>query len=44
VYRFAPLEMSAEQRASIHGVRERVEIASLEKGREFHIALIRGLS
>ncbi|MGO1547753.1 M20/M25/M40 family metallo-hydrolase, partial [Microbacterium gubbeenense] len=44
VYRFAPLEMSAEQRASIHGVGERVEASSLEKGRDFHVALIRGLS
>ena len=33
VYRFAPLEMSNAQRASIHGVDERVEIASLETRR-----------
>ncbi len=44
VYRFAPLEMSAAQRASIHGSDERVEIASLERGRDFHMELIRGLS
>lgn len=44
VYRFAPLEMSAAQRAAIHGVDERVEVASLERGRDFHIALIKGLS
>jgi carboxypeptidase PM20D1 len=44
VYRFAPLEMSATQRASIHGPDEHVEIASLERGRDFHVALIRGLS
>lgn len=44
VYRFAPLAMSADQRASIHGVDERVEISSLEAGRAFHAALIRGLS
>ncbi|MGO3663045.1 M20/M25/M40 family metallo-hydrolase, partial [Microbacterium gubbeenense] len=31
VYRFAPIEMSAEQRASIHGIGERVEVSSLEK-------------
>lgn len=43
VYRFAPLEMSAAQRASIHGVDERVEIASLERGRDFHVALLTGL-
>lgn len=44
VYRFAPLEMTADQRAAIHGVDERVEIASLERGRDFHLHLIRGLA
>lgn len=44
VYRFAPLEMSAAQRASIHGVDEKVEIASLERGERFHRALIEQLS
>lgn len=43
VYRFAPLEMSAAQRASIHGVDERVEIAALERGERFHRALIQRL-
>nr|WP_274638151.1 M20/M25/M40 family metallo-hydrolase [Microbacterium bovistercoris] len=43
VYRFAPLRMSAAQRASIHGVDERVEIASLEAGERFHRALIEAL-
>ena len=43
VYRFAPLEMSAAQRAAIHGVDERVEISSLERGRDFHVALLTGL-
>ncbi|MGC5170948.1 M20/M25/M40 family metallo-hydrolase [Microbacterium sp. DT81.1] len=43
VYRFAPLEMSKAQRASIHGVDERVEIASLERGERFHRALLRRL-
>ncbi|MER7797907.1 M20/M25/M40 family metallo-hydrolase [Microbacterium sp. NPDC096154] len=43
VYRFAPLEMSAAQRAAIHGVDERVEVASLERGRDFHVALLTGL-
>ena len=43
VYRFAPLEMSNAQRASIHGVDERVEIASLEKGELFHRALLQRL-
>lgn len=44
VYRFAPLQMSAAQRASIHGVDERVEVDSLERGERFHRALIEGLS
>lgn len=43
VYRFAPLEMSNAQRASIHGVDERVEIAALERGERFHRALIQRL-
>ena len=43
VYRFAPLEMSNAQRASIHGVDESVEIASLERGEVFHRSLIERL-
>lgn len=43
VYRFAPLRMSAAQRAGIHGVDERVEVASLEQGVLFHRALIQRL-
>lgn len=43
VYRFAPLDMSNAQRASIHGVDEHVEIAALERGERFHRALIEGL-
>jgi carboxypeptidase PM20D1 len=43
VYRFAPLRMSNAQRASIHGVDERVEIASLERGELFHRALLQQL-
>lgn len=39
-YRFAPLMMNAEQRASIHGVDERVEIAELTRGELFHRSLI----
>lgn len=42
-YRFAPLMMNAEQRASIHGVDERVEIAELERGERFHRTLIERL-
>jgi carboxypeptidase PM20D1 len=43
VYRFAPLAMNAELRATIHGVDERVEVAELERGERFHRALIEGL-
>ncbi|MGW8481982.1 M20/M25/M40 family metallo-hydrolase [Microbacterium sp. NPDC055903] len=43
VYRFAPLRMSAAQRAGIHGIDERVEIASLERGEIFHRTLIERL-
>jgi carboxypeptidase PM20D1 len=42
-YRFAPLEMSKAQRASIHGVDERVEIAALERGELFHRTLLQRL-
>jgi carboxypeptidase PM20D1 len=43
VYRFAPLEMSNAQRASIHGVDESVEIAALEGGERFWRELIERL-
>ncbi len=43
VYRFAPLAMSAAQRAGIHGVDERVAIDSLVRGEVFHRALLSGL-
>lgn len=43
VYRFAPLDMSNAQRASIHGVDENVEIAALERGELFHRALLQRL-
>jgi carboxypeptidase PM20D1 len=43
VYRFAPLRMSAAQRAGIHGVDERVEVDSLLRGERFHRALIQRL-
>lgn len=42
-YRFAPLKMTTEQRATIHAVDERVEVSELERGEVFHRALIRGL-
>lgn len=43
VYRFAPLAMSAEQRATIHGVDERVEVAELERGERFMASLLQRL-
>jgi len=43
VYRFAPLAMTAAQRAAIHGVDEYVTIDSLERGERFHRALIEQL-
>lgn len=42
-YRFAPLAMSAELRATIHGVDERVAVAELERGERFHRVLIQAL-
>lgn len=41
VYRFAPLRMPAELRATIHGIDERVAIEELGRGARFHEALIR---
>lgn len=43
VYRFSPLFMNAAQRASIHGVDERIDIDSLERGELFYRSLIMGL-
>ena len=43
VYRFAPLAMTAAQRAAIHGVDESVTIDSLDRGERFHRALITSL-
>ncbi|PJJ62028.1 M20/M25/M40 family metallo-hydrolase [Compostimonas suwonensis] len=43
VYRFSPFVMSAEQRASVHGVDEHVTIDSLERGERFVQTLIRSL-
>lgn len=43
VYRFAPLAMTAAQRATIHGVDEFVTVESLERGERFHRALIEAL-
>jgi carboxypeptidase PM20D1 len=43
VYRFAPLAMSAGQRAAIHGIDEQVSIDSLERGERFHRALLTAL-
>ncbi len=43
VYRFAPLEMSNAQRASIHGVDESVEIIALDRAERFHRTLLERL-
>ncbi|UOQ56183.1 M20/M25/M40 family metallo-hydrolase [Leucobacter allii] len=43
VYRFAPIAMPAELRATIHGVDERVAIEELDRGTRFHRALLRAL-
>ena len=42
-YRFAPLAMSAAERASVHGVDERVRVEALERGERFYRALLRAL-
>ena len=42
VYRFSPLFMSSAQRASVHGVDERVAADSLVRGVRFYRALITG--
>lgn len=43
VYRFSPLRMSRAQRASVHGVDERVAVADLHDGVRWTSALLRGL-
>lgn len=43
VYRFAPLNMSAELRATIHGVDEKVAIDELTRGEVFYRTLIERL-
>jgi carboxypeptidase PM20D1 len=40
VYRFAPLRMTAAQRAAVHGPNEKVELESLGRGVEFYRALL----
>ena len=42
-YRFAPLAMSAELRATIHGVDERVAVSELARGEIFHRTLLHDL-
>jgi carboxypeptidase PM20D1 len=44
VYRFSPLFMSAAQRASVHGVDERVTADSLVKGVRFYRVLLSGIA
>lgn len=42
-YRFAPIKMDAELRATIHGIDERVSIEELRRGELFHRTLIERL-
>jgi carboxypeptidase PM20D1 len=42
IYRFSPLYMSTAQRASVHGVDERVTADSLLRGVRFYRALLSG--
>ena len=44
VYRFSPLYMSSAQRASVHGVDERVTADSLVKGVRFYRVLLSGIA
>lgn len=44
VYRFAPLTMNNDLRATIHGVDERVAISELARGERFHRHLIASLT
>ncbi|MDN4483847.1 M20/M25/M40 family metallo-hydrolase [Demequina lignilytica] len=39
-YRFAPLRMSSDQRAAVHGPNEKVEVESLGRGVAFYRALL----
>lgn len=43
VYRFAPLRMSKEQRASIHSFDEHVHVAAWLEGVDWYVALLRSL-
>ncbi|MBW4096386.1 MAG: acetylornithine deacetylase, partial [Acidobacteria bacterium] len=44
VYRFAPLRMTAQDRASIHGLNERVSIAALAEGVQFYREFLQRLN
>lgn len=44
VYRFCPMYMSAEQRATIHGVNENLNASELSSGKTFHMNLLRAVA
>ena len=41
VYRFSAMDMTAEERATIHGNNERIRVESIAKAVEFYIRLMR---
>lgn len=43
VYRFTPFEMSADERATLHAVNERIRVATWLRGIEFYATLVRAL-
>jgi len=41
VYRFSAMDMTAQERASIHGNNERIRVESIGKAVEFYIRLMK---
>lgn len=44
VYRFCPMYMTAEQRATIHGIGENLNAAELSRGKQFHLELLQAVA